>query len=390
MPGLIEESDFAAAIQLIYDAALEPLRWQDVLARIGELVDSERAALYSVDPFADKGGLVHTLNVDTTHPELERLQLADLRLQALQGRRGQIYTDERNGALFRQFLRTETYEEIFKPQESPHLLGVLMPFGEGGQAALGFHRRAVAGSFREREASILAQFLPHIERALQIHRQLSHARAMRQVSTVLIEQLPVGILLLAADGHVLHANPAARRVLHAGDGLFLRKGRLGSGHPEHARRIARAIAGAAALRQGRLLEAKTLLHLSRPSGRAPYRLIFAPTGHGGQAALDHGAAALIALLHDPAQAFDLPRDVLERHFRFTPAEARLAQGLLRGHSLDEIAQAHDLARETVRAELKRVFRKCGVHSQAELMRYLLAGLVPLAGPYAATAVGSAD
>jgi DNA-binding CsgD family transcriptional regulator/PAS domain-containing protein len=386
MPGLIEERDFAAVIEKIYQAALEPSHWDEILVRLGGFVEADRSALYSVDPFAEKGGLVNTVNVDTSHPDLERLQLADPRLRNGLRHLGQIYTDERQGALFEEFLRSETYDAIFRPQESPHLLGVLMPFGQGGQAALGFHRRAKSGSFHEREAQIFEIFLPHIVQALQIHRQMSHARALTQVSTLLIEQLPVGVMLLTSEGYALHANQAARAVLDAGDGLTLRKGRLSSSHPEHARHIARAVESAAALRHGRVLGTGAPLHLTRPSGRAAYTLIFAPTGARAQIALDQSRIAeVIVLLHDPAQVLDIPADVFQRYFRFTPAEARLAQGLLQGLSIDDIALRHELSRETIRSELKRVFRKTGVNSQADLVRFLLAGLAPLAGPYAGTA-----
>jgi DNA-binding CsgD family transcriptional regulator len=58
-------------------------------------------------------------------------------------------------------------------------------------------------------------------------------------------------------------------------------------------------------------------------------------------------------------------------FDLSPAEARVAQRLVEGGSIDQIAIDQRLSRETVRAQLKSVFAKTGTNRQSELVSLLL-------------------
>jgi DNA-binding CsgD family transcriptional regulator len=58
-------------------------------------------------------------------------------------------------------------------------------------------------------------------------------------------------------------------------------------------------------------------------------------------------------------------------FDLSPAEARIAQKLVGGNSIDEIAIEQKLSRETIRSQLKSVFSKTGTSRQAELVGLLM-------------------
>jgi len=78
------------------------------------------------------------------------------------------------------------------------------------------------------------------------------------------------------------------------------------------------------------------------------------------------------LLHDPARRVKPPVKRLRALFGLTGAEATLAQGLLDGRRLAEIAASRDVSVETVRTQLRSLFKKTGASRQADLMRILLA------------------
>ncbi len=65
--------------------------------------------------------------------------------------------------------------------------------------------------------------------------------------------------------------------------------------------------------------------------------------------------------------------LLQALFDLTPAEARVAHGIVKGVTLDQIAAGHSVTINTVRAQAKAVFAKTGAHSQAQLAS-LLGGL----------------
>jgi DNA-binding CsgD family transcriptional regulator len=69
---------------------------------------------------------------------------------------------------------------------------------------------------------------------------------------------------------------------------------------------------------------------------------------------------------------------LRRGFGLSQAEAEVAAALAQGHHLDEIAASRHASLETVRAQLKSVFAKLEVSTQAQLVSRVasLCGLPP--------------
>jgi DNA-binding CsgD family transcriptional regulator len=66
-------------------------------------------------------------------------------------------------------------------------------------------------------------------------------------------------------------------------------------------------------------------------------------------------------------------EVLQGLFDLTPAEARVARGIGEGRTIETIAEAFGLSRETVRSQLKAVLGKMGLGRQADLVG-MLAGV----------------
>lgn len=75
-----------------------------------------------------------------------------------------------------------------------------------------------------------------------------------------------------------------------------------------------------------------------------------------------------------------PVELLRSLFDLTPSEARVARGLAGGATLDEIATAGDVSRNTVRTQVQRVLEKTGCTRQSEVTA-LLTGIA--LGPDAA-------
>ena len=81
---------------------------------------------------------------------------------------------------------------------------------------------------------------------------------------------------------------------------------------------------------------------------------------------DHRAVSLTDL-HD----FPVPHeDTLRAVFDLTPAEARLAQGITRGDTLEEVATSLGIKMPTARTQLAAVFAKTGTRRQAKLVAIL--------------------
>ena len=101
----------------------------------------------------------------------------------------------------------------------------------------------------------------------------------------------------------------------------------------------------------------------------PYVVALMPVSAAGRIFQRHGAAVL-ALVSDPGWEPDLSSRRLQRVFGWTEAEAEVAREIAAGTSLRDVAERRGVGVETVRTQLKSVFRKAGVSSQAGLVRLL--------------------
>ena len=86
----------------------------------------------------------------------------------------------------------------------------------------------------------------------------------------------------------------------------------------------------------------------------------------------HHAYAVMCF-SDPYKTLPLVANELAGVYKLTPAEAQVAISIANGMSPSEIASINDVVVSTVRSQLKAVYYKVGVNSQAELTKVLLSG-----------------
>jgi len=84
-----------------------------------------------------------------------------------------------------------------------------------------------------------------------------------------------------------------------------------------------------------------------------------------------GDPASVVFLGDPE--FDSPpdADLLSKLFGFTPAEANVASLMMRGNTVEEIAEKLRISPHTARNHLKRLFSKTNTKRQSELVHMLM-------------------
>lgn len=84
-----------------------------------------------------------------------------------------------------------------------------------------------------------------------------------------------------------------------------------------------------------------------------------------------GTITEIVVLIEPNQMFDLPAGFLSDRFELTFAESRLVNDLLTRGSVQEIAAWRGMSEQTLRTQLKSIFRKTQTSRQSELIAEVL-------------------
>ena len=154
---------------------------------------------------------------------------------------------------------------------------------------------------------------------------------------------------------------------HIGRGIALVHGRLVAGHRDANAALQRLI-GTVLRPELRPQEVKAAVALPRSQGR-PLIAQAMPMVGSGPATTRHPKAILT--LADPDENRIPSESILRQAFGLTPAEVRIAIGLCRGQSPQEIANAHGVNVSTVRIQLKTVYAKTETRRQAELVALLI-------------------
>jgi DNA-binding CsgD family transcriptional regulator len=232
-------------------------------------------------------------------------------------------------------------------------------------SAFGAGRLERQGAFTEREIDLGRLLLPHLRRAVTISKVLD-ARAVEHAQMAeALDALKCGVALTNQNGAILYANRAAERMLrHAGQIQSVR-GVLQATAPEAAKELRSAIRLAA---QDEAALGKTGLAVRLDEGDEPP--LFAhvlPLAHGElRTRLEPEAVAAVFISGGSDEAAGA--DEIAAVYGLTPAETRLLECLLAGRNLAETAANHGIAVTTAKTHLDSIFRKTGVHRQAELMR----------------------
>jgi DNA-binding CsgD family transcriptional regulator len=224
----------------------------------------------------------------------------------------------------------------------------------------------------------LRLLLPHLQRALRVHRRMAELELERDAALRALDQLPWGVMLVDEHRNRLRANRHAQEILVAGDGLMARGNTLRAELADETARLDRLLSRALDRSAPQGPNAGGTLSITRPSGAHPLSVVVVPLHIKIEALGERGPIAAI-FVTDP----DIPLASNEQHLRelyaLTAGEARLASCLLQGKSVDEAAATMGITVNTARAYLKRIYNKTGVRRQPELVRLLLLGLPRLRG-----------
>ncbi len=189
----------------------------------------------------------------------------------------------------------------------------------------------------------------------------SQLLAAAAAATAALELLNHGIVLIDGACRVSFANSLAKSICRETDGLALRGDQLVAlGKPDSAR-LSCAIR--CAVNGGQ----DASLRVERPQRRPVSLLIAALPLRDGY----KGMPAALVLINDPDRAPAPPRVRLIQAYGLTGAEAGVAQLMLRGVGIADVAQRLNISVETARTHVRRLLTKTGTHRQSDLILLLL-------------------
>jgi len=173
--------------------------------------------------------------------------------------------------------------------------------------------------------------------------------------------LPVGALLVDAEGRILVRNRHAARRLAAGRGVRESQGRLRCDFVDDSAALLRALGSLA----GGGRRAPVTLGVRQADGGRSLELMLTSTPGG------ESVAVFVASREEPA---GFNTSLAKKLYGLSEREVEVAREVAAGRTLADIAASLDVEKETVRSHLKQIFSKTQTARQADLVRLLSTGL----------------
>lgn len=370
-----DESDLLQAVQLIYDAAVAPEAWPAVLERMNEMTDSAVATLLVQDFRARDGSSLWHAGADPTliaeyadwAPQNIYLNRADPLMQTGVVLRGEAVVADREA------MATEYFNEYLRRVGVLHNLGACL-FREETFASMLILLRRLGKPFHDPEDErLLRSLVPHLQRAVSIHRQLEGLDLRRATAERALDELTIGVVFVDERGRATFFNDAARAILAGAEGLRLTAtGQLTAVHPGEAARLGALLGRACETGAGRGLDAGGAVRISRPSAKRDLAVLVAPL-RGEKSSLSTRRPFAAVFISDPDRDAAGVEPVLQQLYGLTPAEARFARHLLEGRRVEEVCDALGVTENTARTHVRRILDKASAHGQADLLRVLVSG-----------------
>ena len=364
-----------ALIPTIYDAALEPDRWRDVLRELAARVSGERPALFGHDVEQRAGAI--RLAVDFGERDIR--EYADyygarnvwLKHGAHLLKSGAVRVSHQmcsDG----EFRRSEFYNDYLKPLGSTRAIGATI-WHRGAQSYnLTIMRAESAPPFGDREIRTFRRVMPHLQRAIQIRRRLAEMEVRAQAKADALDRLPAGLILVDVQCRVVFSNRAARDIAGAADGVRVKDGKLIAELAAETKKLHALIANAAASRAHGSPAGGGVMTIARRSQAAPLSVLVTSLAIGTDFLVSDPPVAAVFVFDHGADGESV-ESVLTRLHALTAAEARVVARLLQGDTIESAADRLCISAHTARTHLKRALAKTGTNRQTELLRRVLTG-----------------
>jgi DNA-binding CsgD family transcriptional regulator/PAS domain-containing protein len=374
-----EVEQVSSLIGDIYDAALDPARWADVLCDVRDFVGGSSATVFSKDANNKNMNLYYDSgDIDPHYQQLYYDTYAKLdpsttvQVMAEIGR--PISTIDVMAV--DEFAKTRFFQEWGRPQGLVDFAAAVVDRSATGAAMLGVFRQERHGLVDDDTRWRMRQIVPHIRRAMLVCRAIDLKTAEAAAFADTLDGVSAGMFLVDANGQIVHANASGQAMLDERSVLRAGGGRLAAIAPgaNHELIQTLALAGGGDAAVG----VKGIAVPLKARNGEHYVAHALPLTSGERRRAGAGYAAVAALfVRKGGLEAPTPPAAIARLYKLTPSELRVLFAVVEIGGVPEVAEALGISEATVKTHLHRLFGKTDTRRQADLVKLVAGFASPL-------------
>jgi DNA-binding NarL/FixJ family response regulator len=185
-----------------------------------------------------------------------------------------------------------------------------------------------------------------------------------------LDAVPHGVLVVNSELRIRYLNRTARDTLSRNRGIEFRNDTLGIVDKLLDQRLRELVQLAVSKAQQGHDQASGAMFVRSPMSREHIELIVAPVP---ETSVGNAETSVLIYLFDANSPRQVSYDVLTGLYGLTQSEAKLAQLMTNGMTLDDAADELEISVNTARTHLKHIFHKTGINRQTELLHRIESG-----------------
>ena len=375
-----ETERLSALIGDIYDAALDATLWPDVVANCAAFVGGPAAALFSKDAASKTGDSAYYSGIEPYYRQLyfdKYIKLDPLTVGHYFAEIGQPVSVA-DIVPYDEFLESRAYREWGRPQGFVDVLNVALDKTATSAAMFCVFRGEKNGPVDDAMRRRMALIVPHVRRSVLIGRVIDLRTGEAAAFADTLDGLREALLLVDAQGNIVHANASGHALL--GEGSVLRAiGRSLSANDPRADSALHAVFLAAAKGDEAVGVNGIAVPLSAFNGEC-YVAHVLSLASGARRRVGTGYRATAALfVHKATLTIPSPPEAIAKAYKLTPTELRVLLAIVEVGGVPEVAEAIGVAETTVKTHLGRIYNKTGATRQADLVKLVAGFSNPLVG-----------
>ena len=383
MPDIYQ--DLNQLLTCLYTAPGEGQNWQRFLSTFADLTDSAQSLMFFHDERQQRTHINCGHNLDDAFEQSydayyqhlnPYLKSADL-LFPLAGTYGLLSEHLAD----KDVMKTEFFNDFVLPQGLTVVNGVrLTPLmSDGVMTAMSLHRGVEAPGDPTHALQLCDLLMPHLQTAMRLQARIAELESGMSTMASLFDRVPFGMVLFNGRGQCLLVNDEAQAIFNAVDGITLRNGKISTALDTQSGVIAKMINQARLVGQGETIDPIGVCRVLRPSGKRSYELMVAPVFEkDSDSVLNNTSVAVF--IFDPETESESLETLMARMYQLTSKEVEVLMLLLQGYNATQVSDQLGKSRETVKNQLRSIFRKTDTYRQSELISVVLKGVGMVRGP----------
>lgn len=385
------EADDVDLIARIYDTALDPAIWPELMLRIAHKLGARGAFIFELRLDQERPQIASRIFSSNYIPEIVRsylIEFNDLEI-ADQGRFAELSRADNAVDLVSDIhLKNSLADLLAQPNTAfmmkhglKHRAGALLNKDLVNVDRFALQYSLDHGPITEAERRKAAVFLPHIAKVIGLARPLEEQLLAKGIFEDMLRDANQGIAVLGPRGTVLYANVEFERVLSAypvfrkaqnGVLEILEKGWGG----ETAGRFRSMIESGDAHGQYGARARKEALIVDLPSARGSLFIEICPVEESRQTGR-LGAGCRLLTVIDTSRPVRHEISRLKTFYKLSPSECEILELIARGHTNAEMSDLRGRSPDTIKSQMKALMRKTNSETRTDLvhMIYSLSSVV---------------